>query len=1026
MALNDDEGSNDDPDESVNADTPPYIDSPANGARVGSGQLEVVGGGHGGRYVRIASLDQEDDLSDSVQMGDTGRFILRFREAMNIGSRSFQVILWPPFPALRSRPWTVYHVPPVKIDSPSNNAWISSDIVRIAGRGAARLGEARVYLGPSTQERRIGTGTVDEDGNWTVDANLATYEAPLGKLTLFVDYARGDFSFISSDRAFLTLNYLSPPTITAPGNGGATKERRPEIAGRGQAGALVSVLEENADVGYGQFTVSAGGHWSGRLERDLPDRPVKLVSVQSIGSADSAESDPIQFTFVSAPVITCPPANESVFLPLFVKGSGGRDKARIEIFKDLSSGPVLEYALSSSNFWTVTIFDLDPGPVSLVAEQVLNGVRSDRSAACGYKVMPPRLVAVTVEHPTSTTAKFSGEGHSGATVQITVVSGPAATPPSPVVVSGGKWQTTSVKWPFGVYELSAVQKVSDNAGGWIESWVYPFTVSHIFPVPSAITHTKVYTPVFSGKGVSGATIKLFAADGLTPVAPDARVINDQWSATASVQWGPVFEREIRLQQILGDQATDLLTYKVTIPPLTPVLNEPIDDGLSPRLSGTCWPGAGVTLEYNNDGKKHHPIVTNDRWTFRRPEAFESGVTHTFSVFQTVAPQSSAAATGSFTVRKPMLKPEITVPSEGAEVGRNPLVSGTNGMSGATMTVRDAQMGGELNRKLLLSDGDWSIELNNLEYRGYSLDAMQILDGIDSPASEPRNCQVVLEPPIICVPAEGGDLPRRSTLSGTGWPSARVTVWLEGQDQRLLLNVQVDGEGKWSGQVLLDQVGQHGLRAQQTLDGQVSRFAQRACRVVPSAPFIESPVRGAAIGSAVVISGFGYPGDMVTVSLASGAALGASQVLEEGTWSLSAHIEHPGGPGALIVVASQNEYDSAPSDPHPLQINTWLPTIKEPSAGRWVGQPVVFAGLGKDGLGQVVSWFNPDVVWAADLPVIDGQWRGEASQSPPPGGNWCRFRQSITADTNPLSGSDWAESERFEVRPPPLSEDGSSR
>lgn len=754
------------------------------------------------------------------------------------------------------------------------------------------------------------------------------------------------------------------------------------------------------------------------------------------GFAD--ESAPITYkaTYVNEPVdppipvIQKPASNAVEVLPLYISGIKTYARATVEILKDLGDDIPLGSVEVTGQSWTVKVDALPPGPVSLVAEQIKDGVRSGRSVPRAFRMRPPTLKGVSSTRVTATTVRFYGSGYYDerleTQIQLKAFPGTIPTPPNAEVLKDGSWETYGV-WPFGMYQMAAIQKIADNSGGWIDSPEFRFTVHHVFPDTSEEAFTENYLPVFSGKGLTGASIRFCDSDRITPVAPDAQVINDRWSSAPLQEWGPSYQREVHIRQYLGDQfSKNWAVLIVNIPPRAPDLDAPIENGQSPQIRGKCWPGAVVTLEYNNDGVKHKPVVTNGTWTFRRPEPFAPGVTNTFSVIQTAASQDSLPAAGSFTVRKAMLKPEITVPLEGAEVGRNTLISGTNGMSGATMTVRDAQMGSELNRKLLLSDGDWSIELNNLEYRGYSLDAMQILDGIDSPASEPRNCQVVLEPPIICVPAEGGDLPRRSTLSGTGWPFAQVTVWLEGRDQPLLRDVQVNAAGEWSGQISLDQLGHHGLCAQQTFTDQVSRFLQRTCRVVPSVPFIESPIRDAAIGSAVVISGFGYPGDSVTVTLASGAELGVSQVLEEGSWSLTAHIEHPGGTDALIVVASRDEYDSPSSEPHPLQINTWLPTIDEPAAGRWVDQPVVFAGQGKDGVGQVVSWFNPDVVLAANLSVIDEKWRGEVAQLSPSGGNWCRFRQRFTVGADPAIASDWAESQRFEVRPPPLFDDGNSR
>lgn len=857
-----------------------------------------------------------------------------------------------------------------------------------------------------------GSIKVDAQGNWSQEIDARDYQGRVN--CMFAN----DGDHVT--HSFHVQNFSTIPTITKPVNGETVAANgKLRVEGKALSDAIITIKDSRQGE-LGTAIPGTLGIWHADVEAE-PGEMILTVTQANAGTTDP--SLPVKFMFANlTPSITYPASGSLVPTTFNIKGNGGLFGAEVRVFLDTTEREVGKSATLTGDSWEASV-KVVPGPVSLVAQRFLVG-GSERGVPRAFKVRPPEPIKVDVVRIDSTTVKFSGTGHYDENlptrIKLTVVRGSVEAPSEAIVNNDHTWEALGTDWPFGSYGLEAVQQISDKANGWIGSTALSFAFADTLPDPIEFTYTKTYTPVFSGKGVSGATVKLHGPDNVTKVAPDALVTNGLWSTTASQVWGPTSERAVHIRQYWGDQESpEWKVLSVDIPPTAPDSLQVIENGLSPQITGTCWPGAVVTLEYNNDGKKHHPIVTNDRWTFRRPEPFESGVTHTFSVFQTVAPQSSAAATGNFTVRKAMLKPEITVPAEGAEVGRNTLISGTNGMSGATMTVRDAQRGGKLNDKLLLSDGDWSLELENLIHNDYILDAIQTLDGIDSLPSEPRACKVVLLPPVVSVPVEGGDLPRRSTLSGTGWPTAQVSVWLEGLEEPLLRDVVVNALGEWSAQVSLDDVGDHVLRAEQKFIGNISRSLRRACRVVPSAPFIESPIRKSAIGSAVVVSGFGYPGDTVAVALASGTALGTSQVLEEGTWSVSACIEHPGGTDGLTVVASRNGYTSPPSDPHPLHVNTWLPTIDEPAAGRWVSQPGVFAGRGKEGVGQVVSWFNPEVVWAADLPVIDGQWRGEASQSPPPGGNWCRFRQSITADTNPLSGSDWAESERFEVRPPSL-------
>lgn len=902
-------------------------------------------------------------------------------------------------------------VPIPEITLPASNAIVNMPLA-VSGKNGILGGIIELYTSLTGAVIKQQAVTAS-NGVWTI--NVEKWEWSANSV-----FARQKFSgYQSAPSNTVTGLRIITPVITNPAQNEIVP-LRPLFSGQASPGALVTVRQISPDkLLVSNALVDARGAWSKTSETDLSKGLVTIRAKATMAGLESAEtSDYVVYTVPQTPSITGPDASVVQNTTFEVTGNRGIKGCDIRILKDLSDLQLGTVTNQSDGDWKVSV-TVPAGNNSLVAEQVKGNVHSERSAPRAFRVRPPVLSSIKVEHPSISSAKFSGTGLNGATVEIKIVSGSAdASPPPVVVVSNGKWEVTSQKWPPGSYMLSAVQKVSDNASGWIESTPTTFTDNHGVPDPSDIIYTNVYTPVFSGKGLSGATVRLFNADLTTQVAAQAMVSNGVWTSRALEEWGPTLDRAVHAKQYVSGQASpNWIGLKVNIPPLAPGSVVAVEADQSPHISGTCWPGAAVTLEYNNDGVKHRPTVTGGTWTFRRDEPFAPGVTHRFSVTQTVASQTSVPATGSFTVRRAMLKPEITVPAEGAEVSRNTTVSGELGMEGATMRVWDEQYGTVLNSKRLTSDGDWSIELTDLRYGKLSLTAQQTLENDSSHRSEIRVCHVVLKPPVLLVPGEGGHLPRQSTVSGTGWPGARVNAWLVGVDEPLLREVLVSASGQWSGQVTLPQVGYYKMRLQQTSDSETSKDLLCDFQVVPSSPVIESPTQSAVIGGAVVVSGFGFPGDTVTVKLSTGTTLGSVQVLEDRTWSLSAGIDHSGGPSALTVQASCGEFVSAVSDPRPVQINTWLPHIEDPSAGRWVAAPVTFAGTGKAGVGQVVSWFNPDVVWADDLAVSDGQWRGEAMTALAPTGNWYRFRQSFAPGADPALGSDWAVSPRFEVLPP---------
>ncbi|MGE8188922.1 hypothetical protein [Pseudomonas sp. NPDC086278] len=706
-----------------------------------------------------------------------------------------------------------------------------------------------------------------------------------------------------------------------------------------------------------------------------------------------------------------------------LSGSGGVAGALVEVLKDLEhSFKIGEGTVGANGQWSVTRFDRDmpPGPFSIVAWQIYEGKPSEISPARGFKVRPPKLTAVSVTFPTETTVKFSGAGHTGATIEITVVSGPGGTAPPAAQVTAGKWETTATNWPFGTYNLKAIQKVSDNANGWIESQPYTFSVDRGFPDPYDVTYTKDYQPTFSGKGLTGATVMLYNPDGTSKAVPDARVSNGVWSSRASDVWGPTFEREVHIQQTLNDQTSpNWVILNVTIAPLAPVMNEPVENGLSPNLSGICWPGAVLKLKYSDSPTEHAVDNQNGTWSYRRAEPFESGKTHTATITQTAAQQTSPAASKTFVVNAPIPQPVITEPEADSEVGRDVTIKGDSGMDGATMQLRDAQFGGNLGEpKRLTGDGAWSIDLTGLDYREYTIDARQTFNQQESERSEMRTFKAVLLPPVITLPKENGDLPRTAMIEGWAMPNGRVEVRLEGVAEPLLTNIPVGPDGRWKAEVTLP-VGAKTIRARQTADGQASKDSQALnYNVVPAAPYLETPAAGERVGRRVVVSGFGVPGDTVTVKLGDVArqVRAQSPVLEDRTWSVTVEIDQPGGRYGLVAVASCEGFESVDSPVRNVELGTYLPSFDRPAAGHRVSNPVRFQGQGRPGGGQVISWFNPDLSWTAAFTFTTVGWQAPALGTLPSGGNWCRFFEVFSGEGESIY-SDTVETSRFDVLPP---------
>ncbi len=895
------------------------------------------------------------------------------------------------------------------IDEPAEGSDIDFRSNTVSGRGL--IHNEKVYIHISGPTISLNFEVSAKQGVWSY---TLPHFMPTGSLQVT---ARSVIYEVSN-----SFTSTQPPPKIAPQNGTGI-----DVGGTGVSGTSILIYGQDSDGQsvFGSADVGIDGKWIPRwLEGFEPEEREYVYVARSRFSIDdkvflSDESDPETYSpGIRVPIITFPVIDlqERHFL---LAGIDGVVDATLYIYKDLTSENLGEVAVTATD-WRLPV-TVEPGPVSLVALQVLKNEPSKRSAPRSFRIRPPKLEKPDVTFLPDTTVKFSGAGHYDKSlrteIQFSASDSSLPVPPNVRVNAQGQWETAPVAWPLGSYDVKVIQKIADNASGWIESQPLEFKVHNDMPDITEASYTEEYLPVFSGTGYSDATVSL-RDPNTQEVARSVVVVNGQWSTPALVKWGPTKTREVRITQQLGDHPSQRpFILCVTIPPLAPGLDDPSEEGLEPIFSGTCWSEAVVKLRFSDDDMEYEADVEGERWTFQRTKAFEPGVLHRVTVTQIVVDLPSVSASKTFTVHRVMLQPLIVAPVSGSEVGYDVTLEGDNGMQGAIMQLHDSQMGGRLGAPLeLLEEGKWSIELRDLELRHYFVHAQQTLNGRDSASSAEHRLKVVVPPPRFTTPIPGGNAPRTSKIAGTGRPAAQVEVWLEGATEPLLTAIEVNASGNWEADVSLP-VGNTTIWAFQTFvhNGvpQRSQPNERLrYKVVPAAPFIETPTADDPVGRRVVVSGFATPGDTVTVTLGSDQA--SVEVRENRTWSVTLEPGQGEGSHELDAVAACEGFASDRAK-RTVQLATYLPTIEIPAPGRWVSNPVLFAGKGRQGVGVLVDPFNPDKTWLASIQV-DPDWQGLSDQTLPLGGNWCRFKQP-PSDSDPM-GSDWVVSERFEIEPAP--------
>lgn len=711
------------------------------------------------------------------------------------------------------------------------------------------------------------------------------------------------------------------------------------------------------------------------------------------------------------PTITAPDANSLQPQTFVVSGNNGLRGATVNIYLDWRPTSVGHVALSADGNWSVSV-TVPVGPVSLVAEQTLNGRPSGRGTQRRFKIKPPTLLDIDVSYLSSGTVRFSGAGYDTATVDVHITGN--GTPLGSDVVRNGTW---SVDWndaPPGRHQMDIRQKVADGSG-WINSdWSrLPVTI----PVPTPTLRVQVGAdrkPVFSGTGDSrlgppAPQIEVRREGESLPAVPIVEVgDNDAWSSLAAEAWAPGIYR-VQAWQLFNDlpsEPTDLQQLIINAPLPTVSVSE---DGLTPHFSGTCLNGAQVNLGFDGDtGTPYDATVTGTTWTFTRPEPFTPG-SYTARVTQTVGGQTSNPATQAFNAHA--LQPVITSPIN-EEVDHNPVITGTGGIAGAVMTVFDNVTEAPLNHAPV-SGNDWSVPLEDLQFGPHRVYVVQTKDGSPSERSEAVSFDVILFPPTIDHPQPGDDLARGAVIDGyartvSGTNTAQVELWLDGEDEPLA-RVRARGfDGYWTYDHDLP-VGDYVLRAKQFFAGQPSSFGpDHLFTVVPALPLIESPTPQQHIGSTVTVSGFGYAGDWVEVAW-SGAPetlLGRAEVQANRTWSLHLPIDRPAGPLQWMVQQERNGYRSGWSEAHEVRMLPGAPTFTAPEAGHWFTATPLFEGTGETGKRIELShWFDSRQVVSQGDPITAGTWTASPDAPLLPGPHWMKARQD---------DSDWGDSLRFEV------------
>ena len=760
--------------------------------------------------------------------------------------------------------------------------------------------DVTVSLGPDTQF----TTTASPAGAWTVDA---TGLAPTGTYTVNASQSVEGVVTSAIPTTFQVVT-ANPLAITAPTTApitvaGDDVQRDVTVTGTGQPGASVTASTDGED--DQRATVRADGTWSVTFpDLGVGTHPVSVTQTLPGTVSSPATSDPVTRTVTiaaaAAVTVTAPDADAVLLVPdadatrdVTVSGTAEPNApVTVRLGDD-----ELRTTANGDGDWTVTFDGVGVGTPTLTATQTVDGTTASspeqtvtvRAATPLTLTTPEDGDVLTVADAAGTAdVRAAGRAQDGAPVTVTLSNGD-----SEQVTAGtdGTWEATFEDVPVGDYTVRATQRVEGQTSAPVSAGVSvragaPLTVT----TPAGATSVTVAdddatTDVpFAGTGQPGATVRVdlgVAGSATANVGDDGR-----WSTT--VEDVPVGSWTAAVTQAVNGTTSAAVERPVSVVAAADLtIREPGDDPITVAdgdatttvtVAGDAQPGATVTVTVDDRDPVDVTVGDDGSWSVDVPDL---GVgTHDVSVTQTVDGSTSTTpvetsfeieAGDPVVIDEPTAGQEYLVAGEGATTTVD--VSGT-AEPGATVVVDLG--GGRSESTTADGDGAWSVSVPDVPAGTPTVSVTQrIGDTVSAPVTVGIRV-LVADPITIAAPANGStvrvaqqDSTATIAAGGAAQSGAEVRVTIDGGDP---VTVTATDAGTWTVDLEDVGVGEHTIRATQTVDGSTSAPVASTFTVAPgTALAVTTPVDGATVTvpagtttATVPVNGTGQAGGTVRV------------------------------------------------------------------------------------------------------------------------------------------------------------------
>lgn len=665
-------------------------------------------------------------------------------------------------------------------------------------------------------------------------------------------------------------------------NGQTTNDERPELKGKAEAGATVKIYDNGALLD--SVVANSNGNWSYTstpLAQGLHNLTVTATDADGNTSPASAFTLTVDSIAPQAPAITLISDDQSPITGA-VPNNGftndatptirgiGEPGSLLTLFDGATKLTIL--TVSPSGTWSYTPSTLsesthhftvsasDPaGNTSAPSAEYVITVDTTLPAAPTIDTVDDDIGSITATLANNsvtddTRPQFNGSGPAGSTV--TLYDG--ATAIGSIVVGGdGKWTITPAQ-PLaeGPHALSAV--AIDAAGNASPAASFNLTVDTTPPAAPAITSaqgeiagssapivnggsTQNGTPVLSGSGEPGATIKIYDNGGSTPIGSVTVPAGGTWTFTPTT---PLSEGSHTLTAVATDPAGNVglpsagftLTVDSTLPatPGIPVVTDdqaPVLGNISnggstndttPTISGTGSVGDTITIRDNGSDIGTTTVRADGSWSFT-PQTPISGANHSISVIESDAAGNKSLPSGSvaFTLDTTASAAPTIVSADdnvgpvqaslstgGVTDDSTPTLHGT-GVNGDTITLYS---GGTVIGSTTVSGGTWVIATTPLTdgVKHITATATDAAGNISAPSADftltvyttpiaaPVVTAIVDNVGTIQTPLVNGSYTddRTPTFNGTGTAGSTVSIYDNGGTTAIGTAI-VGTDGTWT-------------------------------------------------------------------------------------------------------------------------------------------------------------------------------------------------------------------------------------